>query len=93
MIYALDGQWVRSPQDLESHFDQTTVDFVNIRTNRPQRGFVFIAANPTPNPPQPPTPPPPTPPGFVLGVNVVPVPVQVGAAAAPVAPYAVNLFP
>lgn len=82
LIYALDGQWLRTPQNLETHIDQTSVDFVNIRTNRPQRGFVFIRRRPNPpQPPFPPTPPPPAPPSYVLGVNAVPVPAQTGAAA------------
>lgn len=89
MIYALDGQRLRDPRDLENHFDQTSVDFVNIRTNNPQRGFVFIRNRPgPPNPPSPPNPPP-VPSTYVLGVNTVSVPVQVAPAAAPGSSYQV----
>lgn len=89
MIYALDGQWIQSAQDLETHINQTSVDFVNIRTNRPQRAFVFLRANPyPPQPPFPPTPPP-SPIAYVLGVNTVSVPVQTAPAAAPEGAYQV----
>jgi len=77
--YQLDGQSIHGPGDVLNHYAQTTVIFVNIRTDQPQSGAVFI---PTGGPPQPPNPP--GPPGgspYVLGVVAVPVTLNDGGAA------------
>jgi serine protease Do len=90
----LDGRPLYGPNDLRNHAGRTTVQFVNIRTGRPQAGVVWIAGgfpNPNPNPfPNPGPFPPPAPIAYTLGVNVVtvtlpPAPVY-GAYVAPRAP-------
>jgi hypothetical protein len=42
MIVRLDGQPIRSPDDVLSHFDQTSVEFVNIRTGRIETRIVQL---------------------------------------------------
>ena len=34
MIIRLDGQPIRKPEDVLVHIDQTTVEFINIRTGK-----------------------------------------------------------
>ncbi len=41
-IFALDGQRFRRPSDVLSHRFQTSVDFINVRTNAPQSGNLYI---------------------------------------------------
>ncbi len=82
LIYALDNQYLRAPADLLAHVGPTTIDFVNVRTGRPQRNVVYVPPQPGPGPlpppgptppgPFPPGPPPPTP-SPTLGVRAVPV--------------------
>ncbi|MEW4569475.1 PDZ domain-containing protein [Tautonia sp. JC769] len=66
MIIALDGQPIYGPNDLLNHSAQTSVQFVNIRTGRPQTNWVYIPpVNPGPAPGPAPAPgpfPPPVPP-------------------------------
>jgi S1-C subfamily serine protease len=50
MVLALDGQPITNPNDLLTHINQTTVDFVNATTNTVLRGVVNL---PAPSGPQP----------------------------------------
>ena len=42
IVYDLDGQRFRHPSDVLGHRDQTTVRFINVRTNRSQDATVYI---------------------------------------------------
>lgn len=64
-ITHLDGMALFGPNDVLNHVGRTTVQFVNIRTGRPQVGVVWISqGGPVPNPPPPPI-------TYTLGVNVI----------------------
>jgi hypothetical protein len=41
-IFALNGQRFTAPDDIQSHTQQTTVEFVNVRTNGSQKSDVYI---------------------------------------------------
>ena len=42
MIVRLDGQPIKKAEDVLTHFDQTTVDFINIRTGKLERRVVQL---------------------------------------------------
>jgi S1-C subfamily serine protease len=46
IIYALDGLAISSPHDVRNHFDQTTVDYVDARTNTTRRGHIMLPPAP-----------------------------------------------
>ena len=50
MIYLLDGLPIRAAVDVMNHHGQTEVDFINVRTGRPER-TVLILPDYTPLPP------------------------------------------
>lgn len=81
LITYLDGMPVTSPQELENHYAQTTITFVNVRTGYQESRSVFLPNTPGPGPGPGPMPPGPMPGAYVLGVQTVPVSVNVGAVA------------
>ena len=80
MIYAINGRGIRGPQDLNAPPGQVAIDFVNIRTNEPQRNFVYVSGNNNGGG----FPPNPGPVNYILGINMTPVPLG-SVAAAPAA--------
>ena len=42
MIMRLDDQPIKKAEDVLAHFDQTTVDFINIRTGKLERRVVQL---------------------------------------------------
>lgn len=86
-ITALDDMALVGPQSLESHYAQTKVTFINVRTNQLEARYATLAGaapppNPGPFPPQPPQPPS----GMSLGVFGVPTTLYVQGASAYAAP-------
>lgn len=77
MIIRLDGQWLYGPNDVLGHVARTDVEFINIRTGRPQSAVVFIAQNTQPAPPPAP---------YSLGIYTLPAVVSPPPYAAAPAP-------
>lgn len=78
MITHLDGTPITTANELETHVDQTSVQFVNIRNNQRQVAWATLPSGSAPNPNPGPFPPPAPNGPYVLGVVTVPVMVNAG---------------